>query len=75
MIGPLMKLIEKYRCLRLLRSSTENVEAPRPAWREVMVPPSSGISGSPRKQVNDPRFSFRENFLGLIAKESSGTYH
>ena len=46
------------------------------------IPPSSGISGSPRKQVNDPRFSFRENFLGLITtrkvlglitKESSET--
>ena len=30
MVGPFMKLIEKYRCLRLLRSSTIECGSPSP---------------------------------------------
>ena len=72
MHGPFVKLIEKYRCLLLLRSSTKECGSPSPRLE--------GGNGYPRPvglavHREKYRFSFRENFLGLITKESSGTYH
>ena len=83
MVGPFMKLIEKYRCLRLLRSSTRECGSPSPRLEGGNgYPRPVGLAVHREKKVNDPRFSFRENFLGLITtrkvlglitKESSET--
>ena len=83
MVGPFMMLIEKYRCLRLLRSSTRECGSPSPRLEGGnRYPRPVGLAVHREKQVNDPRFSFRENFLGLITtrkvlglitKESSET--